>query len=71
LVGSFCLSTYFAPLALAQNQYGDKKETVVYITHTGKKYHRVWCRFLKKSKFAISKSEAIRLGYTPCKICRP
>jgi hypothetical protein len=45
LVGSFCLSTYFAPLALAQNQYGDKKETVVYITHTGKKYHRVWCRF--------------------------
>lgn len=43
----------------------------VYITNTGDKYHRGNCRYLKKSKIAISVNDAINQGYDPCKVCRP
>lgn len=39
----------------------------VYVTKTGKKYHNDGCSSLKKSKIAISLSEAEAEGYTPCK----
>ncbi len=43
----------------------------VYITNTGKKYHRSNCRTLKKSKIPISLKKAKNQGYEPCKICNP
>lgn len=43
----------------------------VYITNTGEKYHRGTCRYLRYSKYSISKSDAIAQGYTACKVCRP
>lgn len=43
----------------------------VYITKSGKKYHRSGCRYLRKSKIAIKLKEAKRRGYTPCKVCKP
>lgn len=46
-------------------------EQTVYITRTGAKYHRGDCQYLRQSKFAIKKSEAIAQGYEPCKVCRP
>jgi len=46
-------------------------EKVVYITKTGKKYHRLGCRYLRKSCIPISLTEAKRRGYTPCSICNP
>ena len=49
----------------------DKKEEVVYITKSGKKYHRAGCKYLKSSQIKISKKEAIKKGYTPCSICNP
>jgi len=49
-----------------QNQ-GD----IVYITQTGKKYHRAGCRYLKKSSIPITRQEAIARGYTPCSVCKP
>lgn len=49
----------------------DKKSSeTVYITNTGRKYHRSGCRFLK-SKHAISKKAAIQQGYQPCGTCNP
>lgn len=45
-------------------------ETTVYITKTGKKYHRAGCSYLKKSKIPISLSEA-RQSYGPCGRCNP
>jgi hypothetical protein len=51
-----------------------QKETVqdvVYITRTGKRYHRDGCRYLSKSKIQIDRDHAIQEGYTPCKVCRP
>lgn len=42
---------------------------VVYITRTGTRYHKNGCMYLRKSKIAITKREAIKKGYVPCKIC--
>ena len=47
------------------------EDTIVYITKSGKKYHREGCRYLSKSKIPISLKEAIKRGYTPCSVCRP
>ena len=43
----------------------------VYITNTGKRYHKGSCRWLAWSKHAISLSKAKKAGYTPCKVCHP
>jgi len=48
-----------------------KKEVIVYITKTGKKYHKGSCRYLKKSKIKITLEKACKGGYTPCKVCKP
>ena len=48
----------------------DEKPTIVYITRTGKKYHRGGCRYLKKSKIAIALSKA-KVKYGACKVCKP
>ena len=42
----------------------------VYVTKNGKKYHKQDCRLIKgKNAVKISKEEAIKKGYTPCKRC--
>ena len=45
--------------------------TTVYITKSGKKYHRRTCQFLAKSKISINLIQAKQRKYTPCKICKP
>lgn len=47
------------------------KETVVYITKTGAKYHRESCGYLRKSSIKINLSDAIKRGYTACSKCSP
>lgn len=49
----------------------DNKGITVYVTNTGKKYHRDGCRYLKKSQIAISLSDAQAEGYGPCSVCDP
>lgn len=46
------------------------KSITVYITNTGKKYHTGGCRYLSKSKIAISLKNA-KVGYDPCSVCNP
>lgn len=58
------------PQAEAQAQE-EKKETTVYVTKTGSKYHRVDCRYLKKSKIETTLSAAKGQGYEPCSVCNP
>jgi hypothetical protein len=43
----------------------------VYITRTGKKYHRAGCSSLSKSCIPMTRSEAEAKGYTPCARCKP
>ena len=46
------------------------QEVTVYVTRTGKKYHRGGCRYLRRSKIPIS-LEAAKQRYGPCSVCRP
>lgn len=43
----------------------------VYITDTGKKFHRADCRSLKESRIPCSRVDAQGNGYTPCSLCNP
>lgn len=58
------------PLNGKENAYVLQAEQTVYITKTGAKYHRIGCRYLK-SVIPIDKGEAVRIGYEPCKVCKP
>ena len=53
-----------------QAQQGQVKESVlkVYVTKTGKKFHKANCKTLKKSKIEIELKKAM-LANEPCKIC--
>lgn len=48
----------------------NKKETIVYVTETGTKYHRANCRYLWHSKISMKLSEAKKY-YEPCSVCKP
>lgn len=48
-----------------------QKETVVYITRTGQKYHRAGCRYLSQSQIKTTKDQAIKNRYGACKVCKP
>jgi len=47
------------------------KTLTVYITKTGKMYHKDGCSSLNKSKIPISLKDAKIKGYTPCSKCKP
>ncbi len=49
----------------------NSNDTIVYITKSGKKYHRPGCRFLGENPIAITIEEAKQKGYQPCKTCFP
>lgn len=49
----------------------DNQSTTVYVTKTGKKYHRDGCSSLSKSKIPMSLQDAKNAGYTPCELCDP
>lgn len=45
---------------------------LVFVTKTGKKYHRRNCYYLKESKIAITRKDATeKYKYTPCSKCNP
>ena len=45
--------------------------SLVVITARGKKYHRADCRTVKQVMRTLTAEEAQKLGYSPCKVCRP
>lgn len=55
----------------AQSSASQNTSYTVYVTRTGEKYHRSGCRYLRQSKIAIDRSDAIAQGYTPCSVCDP
>lgn len=42
----------------------------VYVTASGKRYHRKDCRYAKTAT-AMTREEAEAKGLTPCKVCKP
>lgn len=75
----FSLLVYFLLLGVSSGPFKSEaehaivqtKETVVYITKTGEKYHKDGCRYLRQSKIKTTKQKATKQGYTACKICKP
>jgi hypothetical protein len=51
--------------------YAAGRDTVVYITKTGEKYHAEECSSLRNSKIAVTLGEAVSKGYEPCQLCKP
>lgn len=57
---------------IEKKKEADKTASItVYITKTGRKYHRGNCSYLRKSRIPISLKDACSRGYTPCSRCRP
>ena len=54
-----------------QTQPLDTGDDTVYITDTGKKFHRDGCRHLEESQHPISRADAKSRGYEPCGTCKP
>jgi len=73
LLALLLFSALAAPTQSTTNGQPQRKteEVTVYVTKTGKKYHRESCRSLSKSKIPISLKDAKAKGYTPCKVCKP
>lgn len=46
-----------------------KNEDIVYVTNSGKKYHKEDCTYLKSSKIMISLEQAVMEGKQPCSKC--
>jgi len=55
----------------SQTVQNDNQNITVYITKTGKKYHRDGCRYLSRSKIAIDLKQVLGEGYSPCRVCSP
>jgi hypothetical protein len=65
---------HVSELAVARPQPGrvaQFKAQTVYVTRTGKKYHREGCRYLVRGKVPMTLKEAKAKGYAPCKVCHP
>lgn len=52
------------------NAESQRKSITVYITKTGEKYHQDGCKYLKKSRIAISLENG-KKTYSPCSVCSP
>ena len=48
----------------------DESGVTVYVTRTGKKYHRGTCSYLRKSKILMQLQDA-KISYGPCSRCKP
>ena len=59
-----------SPMIQAAPTADGHADVTVYITRTGKKYHRAGCRYLSKSQSPISLTDA-RARYSPCSVCNP
>ena len=57
------------PIPRRRSRPRPAQSETVYITQTGKKYHRAGCRHLQKSQIPISLDDAKAKGYTACKSC--
>lgn len=62
----------FAPIHAKETvRVVQSKSETVYITRTGKKFHRAGCQYLRQSSIAIKRSDAVAGNYQACKVCRP
>ncbi|MCL2598900.1 MAG: hypothetical protein FWD76_03205 [Firmicutes bacterium] len=68
---AFVATCLFAFVACSKNEPVDPNTTYVYITDTGKLYHKSGCSYLSNSSNKITLASAKSQGYTPCSRCNP
>jgi len=68
--GAEWAASHPAPPGVPAATPADDGDTAVYVTRTGKKYHRDGCRSLSRSRIPMKLSEAAN-RYGPCAVCRP
>jgi micrococcal nuclease len=56
--------------ALSGEGNAERAESTVYVTKTGKKYHRAGCRHLARSQIPMTLADAAA-AYGPCSVCKP
>lgn len=61
---------YRQPAPAPDTQSGAEADQV-YITKTGKKFHRDGCQYLRLSRIPCSRADAQLRGCTPCSVCKP
>ena len=73
IIAAFILGSsaynYTSGQTTEEKQKEIKKETTVYVTNTGSKYHKAGCYYLKQSSNEIELSKAKEKSYTPCSRC--
>ena len=67
---SACAPPVLKELAQPFKEPAGKSVGQVFVTRSGKKYHRENCSYLKKSKIAVALKNA-RLSHLPCSRCAP
>ena len=55
----------------ASADFTSDSQEYVYVTASGKKYHKADCKYLRSSSSRLTRSEAEEQGYTPCSVCNP
>jgi micrococcal nuclease len=55
----------------AENAAAGGETAAVYVTKSGKSYHREGCSSLRRSRIAVTLADAVRSGYKACAICEP
>lgn len=59
------------PVGFKKYEYSEGYRVNVYITESGKRYHKENCSCLYASKEKISLADAVNEGYEPCFLCVP
>ena len=67
----YASSNSFVSNSVADEKEENKETEIVYITKTGKKYHKLSCSYLKESIEKISLVKALEKGLEPCSRCKP
>lgn len=67
------LSSNTTQQPISVSSYAAEYSENVYVTKSGEKYHLPNCQHVryKTNTIEISKEEAVKLGYEPCKVCNP
>ena len=58
-------------LSFCGSAFADNRDTKVFVTNTGTKYHVYGCSYLSKSCNLRTLEDAVREGYTACSRCNP
>lgn len=64
-------ATQFFILFVFYSCFSDVTAQTVYVTKTGKKFHKSSCHYLEYSKREVQLKSALDIGYSACKVCKP